>query len=526
MKHNQMSGSEGRFFPQGAASLGLFWVAAVALALVAFGTSAKAQIYRISEPPQLLFIETKEFLQTGPENLEFEGGSLSVLLNDGDFKIAGCIGNGGTSIMTPNLFCPLGTTAFILQGDVDSDGEADTRSFWSIFDVVRARWIAPGFANGLEGIRISAADANSSLRGEILDASDNGITLWYNVLDLPTQTTWDITRYQLGKEYNPTQLESMYDDIPPGIYQFEFPSLNNPGWFEYINVRRRVFIEGWPGPSPVTGMGAFRMTNDFVGEVLEFDPRFLVEFTWMGISSGSGSSAATVVSADRLYFSLRNASTDQIVYPPYAVDTPDADRAPAWLEGALYDGGVSIGPFFQLGFFDPGEEVIAQLEVRRGLPSGGGLTSGVEAHDYSERIFKTRVRFIDTYEGFAITAYPPGSTEAEIADGFDFDGDGFTNLEEFAYRTDPSLPQDNPSQLVLPRIVDDHCLLVIQKRPFTSNRLDYFAETSTDDGVTWQRVTPANPDWDIVFDNDEVLQVTSTSSSSATSCRIRARVTN
>lgn len=510
--------------------MGANFFRSIAVAALALSTAlvipANAQ-YRQASNPYLIVADVKEFMLTGPYSMDFLGGSFTGDLRDGTFSIQPCLGNGGTAIMTPNPFCPLGTTAFLVVGDVNGDGQADTRSFWSISGLVPALWIAAGFANDPDGIRLSAVPANSTLRGEILQAQDNSITLWYNVLDLPTQQEYDVTRYSLGKEYNTAQLQEMYDDLPPdaGAYEFEFPSKNYEFGVEYIRFLKRVFVEGWPGPTPVAGLGAFRLTNQWVNGALEFDPRFQVTFNWVGISAGNGSDAATVYPLDRLYFSLRDAQTDRIIYPLYPDATPDTDRAPVWLEGDLYSGTVEIGPFFQLGVFDPGDEVVGQLEVRRGLPAGGGLTSTVAAHDYSERIFKWPVRFIDTYEGFAILAYPPGTSDAEIAPNYDFDGDGFTNLEEFGFGTDPARPEDNPSQIVLPRIAaDGTCVLIVQKRRFTGDRLDYFAEVSSDGGATWERVLPGNPDWDIVHDDELILEVVSTSPFSSGTCMIRARV--
>ncbi|MDA1005613.1 MAG: hypothetical protein O3A87_03930 [Verrucomicrobia bacterium] len=494
----------------------LFWMGAGALSL-SLASLAQAQV--------LVYKEVKEASQTGPTSMVFDQGSLDISLEDGSFSIEGCAGNGGISIMQPNIFCPIGTTAFILLGDVDGNGEADTRSFWSVTNVVRARFIRPGYATGPNAIRLSAAPASSGLLGDLLSTRDASVTLFYNVLNPVTQQEYGITRYGLFKNYSNAQLPEMYDDLPLGIYQFRFPSLLSETGVHYINLLRNPLIEPWPGPTPVQGLGAFRMTNDWVNGALEFDPRFVVDFNWTGISSdGGGSSSASVVPSDRLYFSLRETATGRIVYPPFPDATPDGDRAPIWLEGQLYGGGVSIGPFFQLGFFEPGTELTGYLEVRRSLIVGGGVDVTISAYDNSERIFKWPVRFIDTYEGFAILAYPGGTPDAQISPTFDFDGDGYTNFEEFAYQTDPARPEDNPSQLVLPEIVEGKCVLTIQKRPFVGGRLDYYAEASTDGGVTWARVTAANPDWVITANNLQVLQVMSTSPFSAPSCMVRPRV--
>jgi len=481
--------------------------------------------WRSYPPPLLVYKEVKEATQTGPTSMVFDRGLLDVTLNDGDFTIVGCAGNGGSSIYPPHPnFCPIGTTAFILEGDVDGDGEADTRSFWSVTNLMPAQYIRPGYASGPNAIRLSAAPASSGLLGELLTTRDPSVTLFYNVLESLTQQEYGVTRYRLFKDYNDTQLPEMYDDLPQGLYQFQFPRLLTPTGVHYINLARNVLIEPWPGPTPVSGLGAFRITNAWVNGALEFDPRFVVNFNWTGISSGGGSGSVSVVPSDRLYFSLREAATGRIVYPPFADATPDGDRAPIWLEGQLYGGGVSIGPFFQLGFFEPGTEVTGYLEVRRSLLIGGGVNVGISAYDYSDRIFKWPVRFIDTYEGFSLLAFPGGTPDVQIGKTFDFDGDGFTNLEEFAYQTDPARPEDNPSQLVLPEIDEGKCVLTIQKRPFVGGRLNYYAEASTNGGVTWTRVTAANPDWVIAVNSIQVLQVISTSPFAAPSCMIRPRV--
>ena len=185
---------------------------------------------------------------------------------------------------------------------------------------------------------------------------------------------------------------------------------------------------------------------------------------------------------------------------------------------------INMQSLRQFGDYRIPNVVYLHNHFARGDQVGRWADSDVVAYDYSERIFRWPVRFIDSYQGFAILAFPPGSSEEEISAGYDFDGDGFSNLEEFGFGTDPARPEDNPSQIVLPEIVDGYCVLVIQKRPFTGGRLDYYAESSTDGGATWQRVTSDDPDWVITFDNEAVFEVRSAAPFNASPCKLRARV--
>ncbi|MEC9056236.1 MAG: hypothetical protein VX633_13055, partial [Verrucomicrobiota bacterium] len=84
----------------------------------------------LSSAQTLNFVNTKSWRQTAPEALFYLGGSTDMFFVDGFWTLAGC-GHPAPFIIGPNLFCPLGTTGFIAQGDIDGDGENDQGSFWS-----------------------------------------------------------------------------------------------------------------------------------------------------------------------------------------------------------------------------------------------------------------------------------------------------------------------------------------------------------------------------------------------------------
>ena len=113
---------------------------------------------------------------------------------------------------------------------------------------------------------------------------------------------------------------------------------------------------------------------------------------------------------------------------------------------------------------------------------------------------------------------------------YDFDGDGFSNLVEFAMGSDPadvaSVPGAGviaPAPVVTPGVFEvtplapgvvsvagGECRVSITKRPDVGSSLTYYIEHS-EDMATWTRIpTGGNVDWTEDVNDSTMLQVTST----------------
>ncbi|MEN8736184.1 MAG: hypothetical protein ABF337_02915, partial [Akkermansiaceae bacterium] len=91
----------------------------------------------------LSFSDNKTYRQTGPRTFEYQGGALGTTIEDGVYSLAGCDYNGYPFRVTPNIFCPLGTTGFVTEGDVTGDGVRDTNRYFSIAQIIAARQVEP-----------------------------------------------------------------------------------------------------------------------------------------------------------------------------------------------------------------------------------------------------------------------------------------------------------------------------------------------------------------------------------------------
>ncbi len=217
-----------------------------------------------------------------------------------------------------------------------------------------------------------------------------------------------------------------------------------------------------------------------------------------GTQTASSSLANALEVAPGLYGVARE---NVIVFPPFPIQTPAGapDRQP--FEVGLLDGGYNLGPLF----FRPGDTATGRLDLQRSVESQFTI-------DQALRQLNFDVRFIDTYEGFALLGgfygegFPFGTPVAERAPDFDFDRDGVTNLMEYALGTDVADPGDVPSFEFLGNPGPGLCTATIEKRPFTGGSLSYFFEYSSN-LKDWTTITPGDPYFTIVEDSRERLTV-------------------
>lgn len=358
--------------------------------------------------------------------------------------------------------------------------------------------------------------------------------------------------------YMEDELERHYFDVPWGAYLFEFPALDDPDREVVLGVSLLTSPDIYPGRAHVPQ--GWRMVNEeWADRALEVDPRVFYDFQWFGIDF------TNAVVSDDIYLSmhanqwvdlsgLTNRTLyvpdfaevmpnpdpfldpinwipdipvgapmyrdDVIVFPPFPIQTPVGDREPFLL--GVYDGHYELGPFF----FRPGDSATGRLDFRRNLGAGNAT------RDTSRRFLEFDIRFVDTYDGFSFfsaplieNGFPLGTRTSERLPEDDFDGDGYSNLFEFAFETDvadansfPTFAFDMDTDLGSGLT----CTGMITKRPNVGNSLVYQFEYSSD-LVTWTPIVDGNPMWEVIED-DTILMVTNIDPIAGPNCYLRITV--
>ena len=471
----------------------------------------------------LSFSDIKRYKQVGPEDFEFEGGEWDIEVLDGRAFYVGCLGNGGFSPTFPNVTCPLGTTALIDLGDLDFNGIRDGGTFWSISSIIPASIFAP-FRSDLFSLE---AAPPSKLPRPIggTNFRDDSIILFYDYINAPQSLSrFEITNYSSSREYAPSEFDKQVEEIVPGVYQFRLPragvDFNDPSQIKYVYVNHAhlEMLEAYPGLGFVPAGNDFRVVMDDMWRdgAIEFDPRVSTDFFWEGFN------AQTVLATDRASFSIKEQGTGSTVFPPYfnGIDpltgqplVPESLRFPQLVP--FLTNTVTLGPFF----FEPGQELYAEIEFQRNFQSTA-LTI-----DRSRRSFRWDLRLVSSYEGERVEpgTFPPRTPDELTAASADFDGDGMTNLEEFALQTDPADPASvsTPTPVLDP--FTDQCVLTIPKRPNVGNLLTYRVQYSSD-LVNWTTITSDDPLWTATESDSEYI-VTSKLNSPPANCMTRVLIT-
>ena len=472
----------------------------------------------------LTFEDLKNFRVVGPEQSEFEGGSWNLGVIDGAVPVLGCFANGGVFFQPPALGCAAGTTGLVTVGDFDQDGIRDTGLFFSVMEPTPAINIEPFQTDLVEFASGPPSDLPRPIGG--FNWVDNSVIVFFDLVNDPRNGIgFEVTQYQSTRPFGVLELERQRDEIVPGVYRFNFPALGSdedePASFIMVHGHREM-VEAFPGPggrsvssSGISVGNDFLLLNDDAWNdgVMEFDPRIVFEFQWEGFNP------QTFLPTDRLFFAARDRVTDNIVFPPFPpVDPPNPESSQ--LIGGISPLGVvlDIPTGYELGpnFFQPGDAFTVELEFRRNLMVGNTI-------DTSVRFFRWDVDLVDTFEGFQALAFPILSDTDLIEPDADFDGDGFTNLEEFGLQTDPIDPASVPNPTPVLTDFTNQCLLEVEKRPFVGSLLTYIIEYSFD-GENFFPVVPGDPNFFLLFDNDEAIAVLSQRPITIDPCFTRVRI--
>jgi hypothetical protein len=463
----------------------------------------------------LSFQDIKNFRQVGPEDTVFEGGAWNLSLRDGVVFVLPCAGNAGFIFEAPNIFCPSGTTGLITQGDFDGDGLRDIGLYYSVNQPIPAIQVEPFQSNLISLEAAPPSDLPRPLGG--FSWEDSSIVVFFDLVNDPVNGVgYELTGYDSSRPYNNAELERQRDEIVPGTYTFSFPALGTkpetPRRF-IMNAFHRPMAEAFPGPGGRSvESGGIQVGNDFRlldddrwrdGE-MEIDPRLVFDFRWEGIN------AQTFIAGDRMFFSVRDINTNEILFPPY----PDDRRFPQLIGSSTL--GIPTG--YELGpdFFAPGLKLEIELQFTRGNRSGNTI-------DESTRFFSWTVSTIDSYAGFVGDNFPLASDESLLLPGADYDGDGFTNLEEFGLQTSPTDPASVPVIQVELDEFTNQCFLEVPKRPAAGGSIDYLIQYSFDT-VSWTTITRQDPNWFIVDDNDDFVSVLSKRPFGVVPCFVRVGI--
>ncbi|MGE9269604.1 MAG: hypothetical protein ACQKBU_02275, partial [Verrucomicrobiales bacterium] len=307
-----------------------------------------------------------QYTQETNWKVNFDGGDLSVLLRDGNFVYTGCLGAPSTSIIAPNVFCPLGTTGFVAEGDFDNDGVRDDLSFWSVVEVIPAYIIEPYRP---ELVTLAAAPA-SDLPRPLTGFTDQGVLVFYDVLTANVQQ-YDITLYEFNRVYDegPSGLAQMKDELVNGSYIFTFPLLDYADDDPPVSISV-TYVDIPEGLDPterypendfrfILGNSELGTTGrwDGDGKVL-MDPYLTNKIGWTGNSvtnvySGVDEVRLSIISTEDEGDDPDDAT---VLFPP--------SQTPLLLTD-VYEDEYTLAPFF----FEVGDEGIFVLRLDRALGS-------------------------------------------------------------------------------------------------------------------------------------------------------------
>lgn len=363
----------------------------------------------------------RNFQLTSPTVSEYASGSTRIFFRDGRVLLAPCIFDPSPTIVGPVTnppLCPLGTTGFLIQGDIDGDGIADDRSFWSVDSVILNALIEPFTP---ESVTLAAAPP-STLARPAGDFRDGSVATFYNVLS-PVVKRFDLALYSYTSEFSGLQsnaYQSHARQWVPGVYIYSLPKKGLPNQFQPIRLTLTSMVEANGFLKGNKGFGL--KTSMWSNGALEIDPRLITTLSWEGTTINN------TFRTDVIEFSMSN-SAGNIIYP-----VPDM---PYRLDNSLLKS-LTMIPYA----FAKGEVGTSRMRFSRNLYTNSVTT------DTSTRSWTWNNRFIDSYKGHdqyefrvAGTAAIPGIKVAGAAvklraPNADYDGDGLSNILEFAFSQD------------------------------------------------------------------------------------------
>lgn len=375
---------------------------------------------------------TRSFLMTSPKAAVYTGGRTLLQMYDGYFYTwddcevdvhtdpvtFATLGGSFTYIdpFTADPFpdCPKGTTAQILSGDVDKDGVFDDRLYWSIAAIQSATYLEAF----LPGSVTLAAAPPSKLRRPFSDFLDGSLGLFFDVV---SQNIYEYNISNYGYEKDFTNYGDHHQTWVSGVYRFEVPlRLKAPQTGPAVmTITNMVEANGYR-----KGLKGFGLLNsNWSVNSMEIDPRGIYNMQW------EGNTRANTYPSDKVNFGIYD-SLGNLVYPtPRGLFTLSSPYATSFrmLPNA----------------FAKGERGVCRMQFQRAI-----ATSTV-ANDYSSRSFDWNIHFIDSYAGHkdyeyrfiantaAVTGVKVAGDPKKLIEPYaDYDGDGISNIVEFAFSRD------------------------------------------------------------------------------------------
>lgn len=354
----------------------------------------------------------RTYYQTNAYNLRFTEGSLELYMYDGNFTYdTGCPLNGSAAFFPPSDIppCEDGATGFVAAGDADNDGVLDDSSYWSVQTIVDSEFVEPSRPDLCELF----AGPPSALPRPLQGFQDETDVVFYDIRTASVRQ-FDLTEYTLTRSYGAGagELKRMNEEIVPGQYLFTFPRKDFP---ELTPVAFKVTVVPTLealGSNTRSRRSGFRFTTgSWNQEYYQMDPRLITPIKWVG-------NDRTIIRAgDQIFFSILDPTESVLTFPP------TVPQAPVRLTNATVRS-YNLPPHFYV----VGDEGVMNLQYDRLLRSSG------VAYDTSDRDFRAKVIFVDTYNGYAQTVFPAGTSKRDRAAKGDFDRDGMINADEYAFQ--------------------------------------------------------------------------------------------
>ncbi len=468
---------------------------------------------------QLTFTNRKSAHQSGPKTLSYTGGDFEVIFQDGSWELADCAVAPSLTIVEPNPLCEEGTTAYVIEGDLDHNSVVDDGSYWSLAAKPRPSLLAAPFRP--DGFKVESAPASRFPRPEIYPVYDGSVMIMYNMLTDELHQ-YEIARYAHRRTFaaGPAGRRNHDLTVESGVYRFSFLGKETGNGYgrHVVSINSMPMPEAYPGLEQSPLKWGFRFTNDSWNESgqLQFDPRLINYITWEGINDSSGANVFRSVDTMRLWFT-RAPMDSPLHFPETEGADPNHTFPPAGRTVLLPDPTVTRYRL-PVRYFAAGGT--ARLYLRLDRDHSVGVST-----DKSARVWSVDLAFVDTYTGFSLFGgkFPPGTPASQRDPYFDFDGDGMSNINEYALGSDPG----DPSSVVVvdPVIMDDgSCEVTLNKRANTGTTLSYALEY-THDMVNWIKIEPDDPDWDIIVDDSSELTVRTKQAMPNVTCFVRAHIT-
>lgn len=439
----------------------------------------------------VLELSTQKSYRQDAKSMQFKGGTFEVNLSDGDGVFTGSCAR--TGYWPPNIPmdpCPLGATAFLSYGNIDSTNLA---TYFSVTSVIPAIAIEPRRPD----LAFLRAAPPSRLQRPLADFTDTSFSLYYN-LHTTSIREYIISRYSSSRTYGPAERSRFETEIVPGVYYYSFPRLNNPILAAPISAVIYPMPEGravknsqWVGVDFTTVSGKAPVWRNGFMELSFNKPNVL---RWRGFDPSS-----VFASADKLYLSIRVLSDSR--NPKSETDLVDVEGLPQSIFPGFTNGGdprILLGNPYVSSFTTPpifpsGTRGVLELELQRNLS-----TTGV-TFDGSNRKFQIPVIVVNRYTEYAQVTFPKLGTNTAIL--ADFDKDGFNNLTEWILGSNPGnrfsvpvnpVPQAIAATLTTPAAYGFNVVRKLETVPAVT----YILQRSVDGGASWQTFE-SDTDWTV-----------------------------